>query len=1035
MNEQKLKKQKFLNNLQHNICKNYKLYHSDFYDQFEKFLFNYSVVLLNPFKKNDLLCSQLNFLSFTCHYFSNLNDIKQVNENEEERGVHKNMFTSEYDFEFSDIETDDDDDNKSDNNKSDNNKSDNNKSDNNKSDHNKSDNNKSDNNKSDNNKSDSYNDDDYNELLNINLELKKKEICNNINSEKNINEIEEEEEKKIQNKKDTEDPLNKYNDLNEYINFLMIKNKEKINFVEELFFLITQLLIHYKHNLYNSVLLSIIKTLKQIRKYVDSIKYLQVFIFLSDIKINKIKCYIFKCVMDKIIFIHKNKKTNKMNKMNNMNKMNYHLQNNKNNRDLKDDVLYLLHEAFIECGQKKRIRKKYSSSNFFYFNNITINESINNFSCSILIELIKKNIFVNKKNVNLISEGIFYKNLKIVKCVCYALLGKYDNKELVIKMEKEKIDKNKKIEELKNISNQTHQKLTKSKIKQLHIKKEKIMEAIYNNHNSSSDEENQHLGTKKKNRKKKIDLSNYVNYTFIDFLFDAYTYSSNIFNLICSKYQFNNGTIKLLLLNILCRIYQRNKIIEENFFLYYENVLLHLKNKNTISRYLSIFIQCLHDYIPTPFIQRIVCVLIKKFLCEHLSEEFVYLIINAIIEIIIKFPSCLNEEIFEAVIVFKDYKNKQISTIIRRFINVCKHVNPQVLNKKFLDKQTAILVQKKKILNKSGESVQENSLLQYSYLLGKLGTEKKTKKNKRDNKKEKVEMGENNLGDNMNDEEISDDDMNDEEISDDDMNDEEISDDDMNDDDMNDDDMNDDINDDDINDDDINDDDMNDDDISDDDVNDNDIDDDDINNDEVDRKRNIKEIETNDKNKDNTLLHLNKKFKKDKRKEEKIKKELDIVDKNKKILSERILTDEDFKKLKKMRDYIANNKSVVLSELQDICNAEESDEDSSDDNSDSDKEKIITEEDLLYKKKLKKSQLMKIKTNKSENNRFKTNREKEKKKSVMMLIQKFKGKKKKNALTEYGKLKKKLKGKLAARAKKRGILQKRIAKKLSRRKR
>ncbi|SPJ09788.1 protein SDA1, putative [Plasmodium sp. DRC-Itaito] len=1017
MNEQKLKKQKFLNNLQHNICKNYKLYYSDFYDQFDKFLFNYSVVLLNPFKKNDLLCNQLNFLSFTCHYFSDLKEIKQVLENDEEKGDNKNMFTSEYDFEFSDIETDDD-------------------------------------MKSDHNKSDHFNDDDlekkkekeisnvenierdmyddYNELLNINLELKKKEIYNNINNEKNIREIEEEEQQKIQKKKDTEDPLNKYNDLNEYINFLMIKNKEKINFVEELFFLITQMLIHYKHNLYNTVLLSIIKTLRQIRKYVDSIKYLQVLIFLSDIKINKIKCYIFKCVMDKIIFIHKNKKVNKIkNHLQNNNCV-----NNKNNKDLKNDILNLLHEAFIECGQKKRIRKKYSSSNFNYFNNITINETINNFSCSVLIELIKKNIFVNKKNVNLISEGIFYKNLKIVKCVCYALLGKYDNKELVVKIEKEKIDKNKKIEELKNISNQTHQKLTKSKIKQLHIKKEKIMEEIYNNHNTSSDDEKEHIGrTKKKNRKKKIDLSNYVNYTFIDFLFDSYTYSSNIFNLICSKYQFNNGTIKLLLLNILCRIYQRNKIIEENFFLYYENVLLHLKNKNTISRYLSIFIQCLHDYIPTPFIQRIVCVLIKKFLCEHLSEEFVYLIINSIIEIIIKFPNCLNEEIFEAVIVFKDYKNKQISTIIRRFINVCKHVNPQVLNKKFLDKQTAILVQKKKMLNKSGESVQENSLLQYSYLLGKVGTEKKKKKNKKDNKKERSEMGDKINDDDMNDDDMNDDDINDDDMSDDDMNDDDMSDADMNDDDMSDEDINDDnINDDDINDDNINDDDINDDNINDDNINDDNINDD-FNNDEVDRKRKNKEIETNDNNKDNTLLHLNKKFKKDKRKEEKIKKELDIVDKNKKILCERILTDEDFKKLKKMRDYITNNKTVVLSELQDICNAEESDEDSSDNSSDSDKEKIITEEDLLYKKKLKKSQLMKIKTNKSENSRFKTNREKKKKKSVMMLIQKFKGKKKKNALTEYGKLKKKLKGKLAARAKKKGILQKRIAKKLSRRKR
>ncbi|CRG98193.1 large ribosomal subunit assembling factor, putative [Plasmodium gallinaceum] len=945
MNEQKLKKKKFLNNLQHNICKNYKLYNNDFYDQFDKFLFNYSVLLLNPSKKNDLLCSQLTFLSYTSHFFSKINENNYIDNYENSSNIFSSYDDKDTDFNLSDIDIEEEDEEEQKQIM-----------------------------KNIKNSFDSDNED--NELLNINIDLKKKEILKSLNKEKD-------EKENIKKKEDN--PLIIYEDLNEYINFLMIKNKEELNYTDELFFLVSQLLIHFKHILYSTVLFSIIKTIKQMKRHIDSIKYLQVLVFISDIKFNKIKYYIFKCVIDKVVQI--NMKT-------------------KNER-LKNEILCLLHEAFIENGQKKRIRKKYSASNFNYFSGINISECINNFACSVLIELAKKSIYVNKKNVNIISEGIFYKNLKIVKCVCFALLGKYDNKELVVKIEKEKIDKNKKIDELKNISNQTHQKLSKSKIKQLHLKKEKIMEQLYNNHNSSDEEQ---MDKKK--------LSKYVNYTFIDLIYDAYKFSSNIFNLICLKYKFNNGVIKLLLLNILSRIYQRNKIIEENFFLYYENVLLHLKNKNTISKYLSIFIQCIHDYMPPLYIQRIVYVLIKKFLSEYLSEEFVYLIINAIIEIVIKFPNCLNEEIFEAVIVFKDFKNKQISSIIRRFINICKEINPQILNKKYLDKKTAMLIQKKKILNCS-EIVNDKSILQYSYLLDKevgiksenIKKEKKKneKKNENENidkehKKEKKKNEKKNENENIDKEHKEEKKKNEKKNESENIDKEHKEEKKKN-------------------------------------EKKNEMEEEEEEEEESKkilekkkRKRDDEENKITESNeKKNDILPLHKKSKKLKRKEEKKKKELKIVEKNQQIISEQILTDEDFKKLKKMRDYIENNKNIVLSELREICNAEDSEEES-ESNSENEKEKVITEEDLLYKKKLKKSQIMKMKNKKSENNRFKTNKEKEKKKSVMMLIQKFK-KKKKNALLEYGKLKKKLKGKLAARAKKKGILQKRIAKKLSRRKR
>ncbi|SBS82011.1 protein SDA1, putative (SDA1) [Plasmodium malariae] len=1026
MNEAKLKRQKFLNSLQHNICKSYYLYHNDFYEQFDKFLFNYSVLLLNPSKKNDLFCNQLSFLSFTCHYFYPQKG--SSNSEEEVKGRSAECPSIDID-EYSNVSTGDDEWKVGDDWKLSERFSN----------HGEYADLLHDRSAKEGKEGHEEVDITDDEMLNENVEQKKKEIWKRMNKEK----IKMDADNLVKGRREEHSNiLVAYNDLNEYINFLMVRNKKEINYVEELFFLLCQLIVHYKHDLYISVLLSIIKTIRQNKKRVDCIQYLQILIFLSDVNINKIRSYLFKSIIDMIVYTNKKTKEEK----------------------IKNEILFLLHEAYIENNQKKRIRKKYSSSfkninhfananhfanvnhfpnvndlpnvndfpNVNHFANVTISECFNNFACSILIELIKKNIYVNKRNINLIAEGVFYKNEKIVKCVCFALLGKYDNKEFVVQIEKEKFDKNKKIEELKNINNQSHQKLSKSKIKQLHLKKEKIMEQLYNDHHNE-----EHYASEEENNNKKRHICNYINFLFIDSLFNPYAFASNLFNLICTKYKGNNGTIKLLLLNILCRIYQRNKIVEENFFLYYEHVITHVRNKNTLSKYLSIFLQCIHDYIPPPFIQRILYILVKKFLAENLSEEFVYLIINTIIEIIVKFPQALNEEIYEAVIIFKDYKNRHISILIRRFLNVCKQFNPLILSRKLLDKKTAMLIQKKKILNSAGKNDQEDSLLRYSYLLGgEAASERVEEEEEEEEEDEFVQKGItaargddwNTVGSDVEAVDVEADEVEADEVEADEVEADEVEADEVEADE-----------------------------VEADEEEADEVEADEEEADEVeaddgiyDKRRaeckkggnhGIEEKVMNREGKKKHVQRLSKQMKKEKRKEEKIKREVKIWNKNEKILSERILTDEDFKKLKRMRDYIENNRNVDMSELMEICNAQSNDEDS-ECSSDEGREKVLTENDLLFKKKIKKSQLIKMKGRNTgscksgSSYRFKTNKEKEKKKSSMMLMHKLKTKrKKKNALTQYGKIKKKLKGKLAARAKKRGIIQKRITKKLSRRKR
>ncbi|CAA9986531.1 protein SDA1, putative [Plasmodium knowlesi strain H] len=958
--EAKLKKKKYLNHLQHNICRNHRLYQQDFYEQFDKFLFNYGVVLLNPYRKNNLFCNQLSFLSYTVRFFCS------------EEGATKRSADEEGDRHSSDGgSTSRDGDLLSD---------------------------------------DGGAEDVEDELHRMDIDAKRKEIWDTIKSK-----VEAEGEdaakrrQEAEKKRLRENPLCPYEDLNEYINLLMVTDKEEINFPEELFFLISQLLVKHKNNLYISVLLSILKTLRQIKRKIDVLRYLQVLVFLCDVNLSKIRMFLFKSVVDAIVQVHRAPKRGSKG-------LKHSSTEPVGGPKVADEILLLLHEAFVENKQRKRIQKKYASTGSndsnrrHYLSNVPITESLNNFACSVLIELIKKKIYVTKKNINFLCEGIFYKNEKIVKCVSFALLGKLDNRDFVIRMAKEKMNTNNEIDNLKNISNQTHQKLSKAKIKKLHQKKEKILSKLYKNNQRECTSSDEDIVERNKGKGGGEHLSNRANYTFIDLLFDPHSFANNIFNLICTKYRNSHGTVKLLLLNILCRLHQRNQIVQENLFLYYEKLLENLKSKTLLPKYLSTFIQCIHGTTPSMYVQRIVHVLTKKFLFDNMSAEFIYLIINAIVEILSKCPDCLDEEVFEAIIVFKDYKNKNTATLIRRFVNLCKEINPELLSRKFLDKKTALHMQRRKILSSASGGVvpDTSSILQYSYLLraGRSAEEGDDDDDDDDEENDNDDEEEDDDGNEDDEDEGEVDSGVDEEEVESDVHEvgsgEEV-DDDNNDDEDEDDDDHDDDEDDHVMDDVVDD------------------DPDDMPNDQPSRPHGGRQ---------------DKQTKKARRRDEKVKKEQRILQKNEQILSQKILTDQDFRKLKRMRDYVANNKKILMSDLQDICNAEYSEE-QSDSSGDEGQEKIITHEDLLMKKKIKKQELMKVKIKKKSqsDNRFKTNKEKEKKKSVMMLAQKLRRKKKNNAVVQYGKIKKKLKGKLAARAKKRGILQKRIAKKLSRRRR
>jgi len=300
--------------------------------------------------------------------------------------------------------------------------------------------------------------------------------------------------------------------------------------------------------------------------------------------------------------------------------------------------------------------------NFIYTMVQDPNEGASRRSLNVMIELYKRKIWNDDKTVNVISEGCFSNNPKIVVSACkFFLTLDYDYDSDSDSEEDE--HKKDKIALLKERTKS--KKMTKNRESKLDraIKQEK----------------------RKQNRKGLVKFS--TDFLPIDLIFDPPAFTEKLF----SKLKKSNDIyeVKLYMLRLISRMIGRHKI---QLLQFYPNLIRYLNshNKDKIGEIFAMVIESCHNLIPPETIRPVLEKIISNYVTEYCNNSNITVGLNAIREILMRMPLALDEGQIEYLCSFRTFKNKSVSAAAKSLVNYFRDVCPELLPKKMRGRFTTI---------------------------------------------------------------------------------------------------------------------------------------------------------------------------------------------------------------------------------------------------------------------------------------------------------------------------------------------------------
>ncbi len=271
----------------------------------------------------------------------------------------------------------------------------------------------------------------------------------------------------------------------------------------------------------------------------------------------------------------------------------------------------------------------------------------------IFVKLYYKNIWTSSKVVNLIASRINTKDQKISLLVAKFLIN---TTEQVFKEE----DLEKEEESMAALTKEYSNKFKQSK-----KKIEKLERQIKN--------------IKKKERRieKLVAMSNIYP---IDMLYNATNFVEQVMGKLLKEKNLKFA-LKTELMCLLGRIIGRNKLIYPN---YYNYVVRFVRPEiKTPARLFAFIAESVHENSPIQDVELLCKRVIENFVADGFTEEKITMGINMLRLILLRNEFSMAPEDINYVCKFRSYKNKNVSTAAKAFINVVRDLCPETLEKEF----------------------------------------------------------------------------------------------------------------------------------------------------------------------------------------------------------------------------------------------------------------------------------------------------------------------------------------------------------------
>ena len=274
----------------------------------------------------------------------------------------------------------------------------------------------------------------------------------------------------------------------------------------------------------------------------------------------------------------------------------------------------------------------------------------------LLITLMKKNIWKDAKVANLLAEGTYHDDASVVSLCCRFFIENVDHDELDLSSDEEEERRN----TFKAGKNAKYGLIHKKKSNTELHRVERIKKKVRKMQNSDRHKEND-------------------NFLLIELVYNPLSLCEKIFaKLKSSKLPFK---VKLLMMGVLSRLIWRFELIFPNYFLFIHRYIKN--NNNELPQVLACLAGACHARTPISELRPIVQIILLNFANEAAPNDKLAMGVNALKEISLRCPECLEEDEIYQVCLLRKLKHKAVAGSVRSFINLWRSINVKMLKKEF----------------------------------------------------------------------------------------------------------------------------------------------------------------------------------------------------------------------------------------------------------------------------------------------------------------------------------------------------------------
>ncbi|XP_011299489.1 protein SDA1 homolog [Fopius arisanus] len=303
-------------------------------------------------------------------------------------------------------------------------------------------------------------------------------------------------------------------------------------------------------------------------------------------------------------------------------------------------------------SKQKNTRVNTTLQNFMFTMLKDSNARAAKMSADIMIELYNKNVWNDSKTVNVLATGCFSKTTKVMVACLKFFLGT-DPEDGKTSDDSDSDDDTPNVKEVL-MANKVNKK-TKKREKQLKKVKQLFVKS-------------------KKNKSKAPQF----NFSALHLVHDPQGLAERLFKQLDKNNE--RFEIKLMTLDVISRLIGLHNLFLLNFYPYLQRFLQ--PHQREVTKLLQFVAQASHELVPPDVLEPLLKTLVNNFVTERNSADVMAIGLNAVREICMRCPLVMNEDLLRDLAQYKNYRDRSVMMAARSLISLFRQTMPELLHKK-----------------------------------------------------------------------------------------------------------------------------------------------------------------------------------------------------------------------------------------------------------------------------------------------------------------------------------------------------------------